>query len=366
VTRIGAVRTDARLIVALVHARLTIPDFDRSPLLVFYEVTRACDLVCRHCRAAANRRGHPDELTTDESLALIDAVAAFPTPPMLVLTGGDPLKRRDLFGLIDHAVASGLTTSIAPSPTRLVTDRVLARFRRSGVASIAISVDAAEPLPHDRLRGVPGTWDRAVHILRRAHRIGLPTQVNTVVTAETLDDLDPLAEMLATLGIMRWAVFFLVPVGRGTRLGRLTPQQYERAFHTLHRLSQRMPFAIKTTEAPFYRRFLAERGERLGHGPHPAAGVNDGRGVMFVSHTGELCPSGFLPLSCGRFPDDDPVDAYQQHPHFQRLRDPDQLGGKCGRCGYRAACGGSRARAFAVTGDPCAAEPDCAYLPPDW
>jgi MoaA/NifB/PqqE/SkfB family radical SAM enzyme len=338
-------------------------DFDRSPLLVFYELTRACDLACRHCRATARPDADPQQLDTATARALLNRLAEFDRPPMVVFTGGDPLKRADLLELIDHARDAGLRPSVAPSPTPLLTADAVEAMKRAGVASISISVDGPEAASHDRLRGFGGTFDRAVQALGWARRVGLSTQVNTVVTPENHDRLEPLADRLAGLGIARWSLFFLVPVGRGRTLGRLTPAQYDVAFDLLLRRGPDLPFAVKTTEAPFYRRRLLQNGQQLGGGRNPMAGINDGKGVMFVSHVGELCPSGFLPLVCGRFPADDPVEVYRGQRDFVRLRDPRLLRGKCGACGFKAVCGGSRARAFAVTGDYLAAEPDCGFLP---
>jgi MoaA/NifB/PqqE/SkfB family radical SAM enzyme len=173
---------------------------------------------------------------------------------------------------------------------------------------------------------------------------------------------------------MMWSVFFLVPVGRGLLEQRISPNQYEEVFEKLWRQSRRQPYGIKTTEAPHYRRFVIEHdGDPLAGPAAPSRrpsrprktplGVGDGKGVMFVGHTGEIYPAGFLPLECGRFPADSVVDVYQHHPTFLALRNPDGFGGKCGVCEYRDICGGSRARAFAVTGDPLAEEPDCVYTP---
>ncbi|MFV0442997.1 MAG: TIGR04053 family radical SAM/SPASM domain-containing protein [Planctomycetaceae bacterium] len=347
-------------------------DFNTSPLLVFYEVTRACDLVCQHCRACAQACADPEELSAGESRALINRLARFPERTMLVLTGGDPLKRSDIYELIEHGVAQGLDVSITPSATPLVTRSAIARLRDAGISRLAVSLDGADAGTHDAVRGVPGSFSRSLQILADARELGVPTQVNTTLTPGNMTQIEDLANMLARQGIVLWSVFFLVPVGRAEYLPRLDAEQSEAAFERLWRQSRRQPYAIKTTAAPHYRRFVLQHsrtdcnsrrsGSRLAAS---SFGVNDGRGVMFVSHRGLIMPSGFLPIVCGAFPQDDPVQVYQQAPVFRALRDASRLEGKCGDCEYRRVCGGSRARSFAVTGQLFAAEPDCAYQPND-
>lgn len=364
----------------------TAEDFDHSPLLVFYEVTRACDLVCTHCRACAATRPHRDELDHDASLALIDQLAEFPKPPLLVLTGGDPFKRADLADLVAHAAARGLRPSVSPSATPLVTREALRTLHERGMTRIAVSVDGADAATHDAIRGVPGTFDRALDIIRDAVGLGIGVQVNTTITRQNVHQVNRMAKVLAELGATMWSVFFLVPVGRGQKLERIEPGQYEEVFERLLFHAARQPYAIKTTEAPFYRRYVLTHGahpltppraavnHRPAAGP-PAAvpagpspfrgplGVNDGKGVMFVGHTGKVYPSGFLPITAGQFPRDHLVTLYQRGAIFRDLRNPQCLEGKCGRCEFRSVCGGSRARAFGLTGNPFAEEPDCTYQP---
>ena len=345
-------------------------DFHRSPMLVFYEVTQACGLVCKHCRACAQTDAHPGELSTEDSFRLIDQLAEFPEPPMLVLTGGDPFCRDDIFRLIDHAVRAGLETSITPSATPLVTSEAVQRLRESGIHRMAISIDGANAKTHDGIRGVQGSFVRSLEILSDARQIGLPTQVNTTVTPDNIGQIDALAELLSPLDITLWSVFFLVPVGRAELAVRLSPDECEDAFQKLWDQSQRQPYLIKTTEAPHYRRFSMQQERMSGTStngvrtPFRASGLNDGNGVMFVGHTGEIYPSGFMPIECGRYPQQSVVQVYQDSPLFKDLRDANRLEGKCRECEYRTICGGSRARSFALTGNPFAAEPDCAYIPP--
>lgn len=345
-------------------------DFQISPLLVFYEVTQACDLVCQHCRACAQTKPHPSELTTDDSLRLIGQLTEFPNPPMLVLTGGDPFKRQDIFDLVEYSAWKGLDVSITPSATPLVTPRAIRRLRDSGISRMAISIDGADAMTHDATRGVAGSFNRSLEILADARDAGIPVQVNTTLTPENLDQIDQLADLLARQDIVMWSVFFLVPVGRASQMSRLSADQCEAAFARLWHHAQKQPYAVKTTEAPHYRRFviqhqLPKAQGRSGAAPvgFISAGVNDGKGVMFVSHCGIVHPSGFLPIVCGFFPLEHVVAIYQQSPIFRALRDASRLEGKCRDCEFRNICGGSRARAYAVTGNLFAQEPDCAYVP---
>jgi AdoMet-dependent heme synthase len=341
-------------------------DFDHSPLLAFYELTRACDLRCAHCRAVAQPHRHPLELAPPASRLLIDALARFQRPPLLVLTGGDPLKREDVFDLVEHGTRRGLQVAMTPSATPLVTPEAIRRLRDAGLRTIAFSLDAVDAGGHDAFRGAQGSFEHTLRAIRWARAAGLSVQVNTTLAKHNFEQIDDLAELMAGLDIVLWSVFFLVPVGRALAEQRLGPQEHEIAFEKLHEQSLRREYGIKTTEAPHYRRFVMRRRKDQGKGARPAApihGTNDGRGVMFISHTGEIFPSGFLPLGCGRFPQDDPVQVYQSHPTFLAVRDADGFAGKCGQCEYRHICGGSRARAYALTGSATESDPDCAYIP---
>ena len=344
-------------------------NLSHSPLVVFYEVTQACDLVCRHCRANARPWRHPEELTTEQACALLDDLARFPSPPLVVLTGGDPLKRPDLFQIISHGVQRGLAVAITPSATPLLTRQVVRHFARLGVHRLAVSLDGADAATHDAFRGWLGSFDRTLAVMGWAREAGLPLQVNTTVVKDNLLQLDRMAELLSQEQIVLWSVFFLVPTGRGEGLGGLSAQECELAFEKLYLASQLYGYAVKTTEAPHYRRWVLQRRKRLGAKDHPEVNpwqllpTNDGRGTLFVSHTGRIYPSGFLPVECGRFPQQSVVQVYQRHPTFLLLRDTDRLEGKCGACEYRTICGGSRARAYAATGNLMAEEPCCNYVP---
>ncbi len=361
------------------HAPYTEADFSVSPLMFYYEVTQACDLVCKHCRASAQEEAHAEELTAAQSRALIAQVGTFPRRPTLVFTGGDPLKRRDLFALIAYARESGLTVALTPSATPLATRAAFEQAGAAGVSALGISLDGADAATHDAFRGWTGSFERTLGMLGDARDLGLPVQVNTSITRRNHAQIDAMAEVLARWGIAMWSVFFLVPVGRGVEEQRIAPEEYEEAFARLWHHARNQPYAVKTTEAPHYRRFVLERGGNplsgrgaAGEGQPASAvrgghraplGVGDGKGVMFVSHLGEIYPAGFLPLCCGRFPHDSVVETYQHHPTFLALRDPDGFRGRCGVCEYRRVCGGSRARAYALTGDPLETDPDCLYIP---
>jgi radical SAM protein with 4Fe4S-binding SPASM domain len=345
-------------------------DFDHSPMVVFYEVTRACDLLCKHCRASAQPHCDPRELSGVTARAMIDDLARFPKPPLLVLTGGDPLKRGDVFDLVEHAAARGLVVAMTPSATPLVTADAIQRLHASGLHRLAVSLDGGDAVTHDGFRRVAGSFAQTLWIVAEARRIGLPVQINTTVARHNLHQIDALAELIGGMDVALWSVFFLVPTGRAQVEQRITAEECEDVFERLWHHQRQHRFPIKTTEAPHYRRFVLQKvkgsGTR-GAARLPSVGTNDGKGVMFVSHTGEIYPSGFLPIRCGRFPQDSVVEVYQNSPLFQSLRDPDQLKGKCGVCEYNEICGGSRSRSYALSGgDPLAPEPDCAYVPPRW
>ncbi|MBI4492843.1 MAG: TIGR04053 family radical SAM/SPASM domain-containing protein [Chloroflexi bacterium] len=360
-------------------------DFDQTPYVVAWETTRACALACRHCRAAAIPRRDPHELTTAEGQRLIDDVVRLGRP-ILILTGGDPFMRRDLPDLARYAVASGLRVGLSPSATALATRQRLDVLREIGISMVHVSVDGLEAT-HDAFRGVAGSFARALGIMRDTRSLGLPLQIGTTVTRQTVRDLPGLAALLQEFDIQVWNVFFLVPTGRGQREDMLDALEIEVVLQWLWSLSKRVPFRVRTTAAQHYRRVVIQR-ERQARGLPPdlpsnevrweatgagyafrdgqapqQQGVNDGKGFAFVSHVGEVYPSGFLQMPAGNVRETSLVDLYRQHPLFRTLRDAAQLQGKCGACSFRAVCGGSRARAWALTGDPLASDPTCAYEP---
>jgi radical SAM protein len=360
-------------------ARLAEVDFDRAPFTIAWEITRACAFACRHCRAEAQPRRDPRELTTGEAFQLINQIREF-GDPILVVTGGDPMMRRDLFDVLGYAVERGLRTSLTPTTTRLVTPQALRRVRDTGVRRIAISIDGPTAEVHDAFRGFPGSFDTALAIVRDALDAGLSFQVNTTVSRYNLHLLDELSELVARLGAVQWSLFFLVPTGRATTADMIAPEEHERVFHWLYDLSRNAPFDVKSTAAPAYRRVVIQRAREGGDGrapialagagyryedglARPAKGVNDAKGFCFISHIGDVYPSGFLPLAAGNVRERSVVEIYRHSTLFRELRQPDLLKGKCGRCEFRDVCGGSRARAYALTGDELAADPSCVYEP---
>jgi radical SAM protein len=355
---------------------LFMPDFTQAPFLVIWEVTRACALACVHCRADAIHCRDPRELSTEEGFRLIDQVRAFgERPPLFVLTGGDPMRRPDLERLVAYAAASGLTVALTPSGTAAATRARLSALKDAGLSRVAVSLDGPTPEAHDAFRGVRGSYHWTMRIIDAAVELGLPLQINSTISRRTLPDFEAMAARVAELPVTLWALFFLIQTGRGASLEQITDLECERLLHRLYDLSLTSPFGIKTTEAPHYQRVVWQREqERLPDGaPLPSTNrrrqlraprsVNDGNGFVFVDHTGNICPSGFLPVQCGNVRSADLGAVYRDHEMFKRLRNPELLAGKCGQCPFREICGGSRSRAFASTGAVMASDPLCAYEP---
>lgn len=340
--------------------------FDEAPQRVYWELTRACDLACSHCRANADPRTNPRELGTHTVYRILNEIAA-ECRPHIILTGGDPLKRRDFFNIVKHTVDRGLPCLVAPSATALLTPEVIADLAALRVDAMSLSLDGSRPGIHDTLRGVEGTFDHTVTIGRRIVASGISLQINTLVTADTLADLPAIHARVRDIGAARWSLFFLIKTGRGARLRQITPQQAESVLTwALDRANDRHPM-VTTTEAPQYRRLAMTRRVKPLDGSAPPSmrglGVRDGNGVMFISHTGEIQPSGFLPLTAGNARTHNPLQIYRTSPLFQELRRPERFAGRCGCCEFREVCGGSRARAYAATGDPLESDPLCSYIP---
>lgn len=346
-------------------AHSTTDPFAERPFLVFWEITRACALACRHCRAEAQSHRHPDELDTGEALALVDQLARL-APPMLILTGGDPLMRPDVLTIGRRATEAGIRVGLSPAATARLTRFDFTKIRDAGIQRISLSLDGATAETHDRFRGLTGTFQRTLRAVELAHQAGLSIQINTTLTRSNLDEFPAFRDLMFELKPAMWSVFLLVPTGRAQADEVPDPADLERIFGEMAELVGKAPFAIKTTEGHHFRRVLAQRGlggDKGRQGMRSPLGIRDGRGVMFISHTGVVSPSGFLPMDCGNVRQRDPGDIYRNHPLFASLRDSDALGGKCGRCEFRRLCGGSRARAYGLTGDPFAADPACAYQP---
>ncbi|HEY7512076.1 MAG TPA: TIGR04053 family radical SAM/SPASM domain-containing protein [Vicinamibacteria bacterium] len=361
-------------------------DFQRAPFLVIWETTQSCALACRHCRASARPWRDPSELTTAEGRELIEQVAAMGTP-LLVLSGGDPVNRPDLFELVRHAKRYGLRTATIPAATSDLTEDLVANLKDAALDQMALSLDFPSAALHDAFRGVPGAFDKTIQAAAWARTAGLPLQINTTVCGDTVPYLEEMAALVEQLGAVFWEVFFLVPTGRGSVLAGLPAEECERLFDLLYRTQKKGGFVVKITEAPHYRRHVAQRERRLagergrpsGAVPMPALltrsegpghtvglaprGVNAGNGFLFVSHLGEIYPSGFLPISAGNVRGTRLDDAYRSSDLFRSLRDPDRLKGRCGACEFRFICGGSRSRAYAMTGDYLETDPWCTYQP---
>lgn len=341
-------------------------DFNDRPFLVFWEITRACALACSHCRAEAQPRRHPEELDNVEAATLIQQLAEL-KPPMLILTGGDPLMRRDALDLVRQATDAGLNVSLSPSATRRLLQVDFAELKAAGVQRMSLSLDGATRETHDSFRGVEGTYDRTIEAVRRAHAVGLGLQINTTLTRGNIHEYEAFKQLMFELKPAMWSVFLLVPTGRAGLDDLPDPEDIERVFEDMADLVGKAPFAVKTTEGHHFRRIVMQKTGGGASRPRPGMrsplGIRDGRGVMFISHTGEVSPSGFLPMVCGNVKTTHPAEIYRQHPLFVTLRDNDALGGKCGVCEYRGVCGGSRSRAYGVYGDPFAADPSCAYVP---
>ncbi len=351
----------------------TIHDFSRNPMLVYWEMTQACGLACKHCRAEAMPHPHPLELNTSESMAFLNQLLDFGDPlPHLILTGGDPLSRADLFPLIDYACGLGLEVSITPSATPLLTNDAITSLRQHGIQSLGLSLDGSTAEKHDAIRAVPGTFERTMEAARHAGRLGIPIQVNTLVAEETAADLPAIYHLLKnSFPVMRWSLFFLISVGRGKALNEVRPEVGEDIMRWVFDLVPRAPFAIKTTEAPSYRRIAIEKMRACGTSSsqmkntavYKGFQIRDGHGIVFVSNLGDIYPSGFLPLRCGNVRKNSLVHVYRESEIFRGLHSPDQFRGKCGECEYGHVCGGSRARAFAYTGDVLETDPFCPYVP---
>jgi radical SAM protein len=355
-------------------------DFNLAPFTIAWEVTRACAYACVHCRADAQHTRDPRELTTPEAFALIDRFARFGNNPILIFTGGDPMMRRDLYELIAYATQKGLRCSLTPTATGLPTRERLEQARLAGIRRVALSLDAPRAEIHDGFRQSPGSWQRTMDILHRAREAGLSVQVNTTVARHNLEILPEMVPFIREVEAVQWSLFFLVPTGRALAAQMITAEQHERVFNWLYDLAQNAPFDVKATAAPMYRRVAIQRrrAEQRGGGAvtfqgagfqyadglnRPTKGVNDGNGFLFISHTGDIQPSGFLPITAGNVRNDDVVEVYRQARLFTELRNPDKIKGRCGICEYRDVCGGQRGRAYGITGDYLASDPACAYIP---
>jgi AdoMet-dependent heme synthase len=283
-------------------------DYARTPVNIYWEMTQACPLACRHCRAESVPEPQPNELSFEEGVKFLHQIPGFGDPmPQLILTGGDPMARKDLYRLIDEAHKLGIAVSITPAASENLQRDVLVRLKEHQVEGLGLSLDGSTAERHDSIRGVAGTFDRTLQAMRWAQELGMPLQVNSLVAAETADDISAIYELLQPFGIARWSLFFLISVGRGKVLQPLSPLEGEKLMGWIHQTSMAAPFIMATTEAPSYRRVALERmraggmnGEQIkASSVYRGFGIRDGNGIVFVSHTGDVCPAGFLPLVLG-------------------------------------------------------------------
>ncbi|MBA4180147.1 MAG: radical SAM/SPASM domain-containing protein [Anaerolinea sp.] len=364
-------------------------DFARAPFTVAWEITRACALACIHCRAEAQPRRDGGELSTAEAFGVIDQIVDI-GGPILIVTGGDPLMRPDCFEIIERAASRGLRVAFSPSATARCTRAAIERARDAGVSRIQISLDGPDAASHDAFRGVRGSFERTLRILESIQDAGLALQVGTTVSRHSIGRLPEIARLIERFGPVMWSVFFLVPTGRGEASDMVSAEEHEWAFNWLYDAAKTSPYDIRTTAAMAYRRVVIQRrraeveqgggadgkASRLSfpnvagagysfHGEMGMSmkGVNDGDGFAFIDHTGNVCPSGFLPLSAGNLREQPFANIYRGSQLFRDLRDRSLLKGKCAVCEYRPVCGGSRARAYALTGDYLASDPSCVYEP---
>ena len=372
-------------------------DNNERPFMIIWETTQACDLACRHCRAEAHPDPDPRSLNFEQAKLLLGQARSFGNPsPIFIFTGGDPFKRDDIFDLVNYATEIGLAAAVSPSGTPLLNRENLLKLKEAGTKAISLSIDASTAERHDDFRQVPGSYDLTVRGWQTAREIGLKLQVNTTVTRYNLTDLPHLFKLVQELGAMTWSLFLLVPTGRGLQTDEITPAEYEAVMHFLYDASKYI--SAKTTEGHHYKRVVLQRSileekglpwedyitlppiyrqlkteldqivAEKGLKPRPSIKrtpmhINAGNGFVFISHLGDVFPSGFMPVSAGNVKEKSLVNIYRQAPLFQSLRDVDQLEGRCGLCEFSGVCGGSRSRAYAMTGNPMAEEPFCTYEP---
>lgn len=365
---------------------VTIPETRREerPSVVVWEVSRACDVACLHCRPSVQTKRSSLELSTWEGYDLIGEVSEL-APERFAFSGGDPLKRADILELVDAAARRGLDPVLSASATPLLVPETIEKLKLAGLGRLALSLDGASAEAHDGVRGLSGAYRVTVDSIRHARTIGLPVEVNTIVSRFSAGQLESMIPLLAELGVVGWNLHFYVPGGTGGADDMIGPHDAEQVFARLYEASRHVPYAIHTTEANHYRRYVLQRELRenpdlarqvferglnfaalvssMETRPHPLASVNDARRSVFVSHIGEVYPSHFLPLSGGNIRFRRLSHIYRSSPLFAAIRSSAELGGKCGVCEFKDVCGGSRARAYAVAGDPLASEPVCAYQP---
>jgi radical SAM protein len=372
-------------------------DLNERPFMIIWETTNACDLACRHCRAKAIPEHDPLMLAFEEAKQLLEQVESFGKPrPIFIFTGGDPFKRADLFDLLAYGNELGLAMAVSPSGTPLLNEANLRRVKENGAKAISLSLDGSTPERHDDFRRVAGSFALTTRGWQIAQGVGLKLQLNTTVTRYNLADLPNIFRLVVEYGAMTWSLFFLVPTGRGKAEDEISPAEYEAVMHFLYDCSKYI--SAKTTEGHHYKRVVLQRSILDEKGLpvedyfelHPVyfqlrdamqriviekglqskemirrtpMHINAGNGFVFVSRRGDVFPSGFMPVKVGNIREKSLVEIYREAPLFNTLRNPDSLEGRCGLCEFVGVCGGSRSRAYAMTGNPLAEEPFCTYEP---
>lgn len=344
-----------------------------TPRLIAWEITRSCEFDCIHCRAAARYGPYRNELTTEEIFRTLENIARF-SKPIIIITGGDPLMRDDVFDIAQYGTELGLRMVMAPCGKPL-SDETVQNMIDSGIQRISISLDGATAESHDAFRRVPGAFDGAIKAIEAAKRNGLEFQINTTVTRQNVHELEDILNLTIELGAVAFNPFLLVPTGRGKELAEqeISPDEYERVLNWIYEQRENLPIQFKPTCAPHYYRIFRQREREKGikvtpetHGLDAMSkGCMGGQSFAFISHTGTVQICGFLDIECGdiRKADYNFEHIWNTSPEFLQMRDLDHYHGRCGYCEYRMVCGGCRARAFATTGDYLDEEPYCIYQP---
>ncbi len=355
-------------------------DYNKQPMplrAVVWEATRACRFACAHCRAMAQPKRSPVELSKDEVIKLVEEIASFPnSKPLFVISGGDPLLRDDVFEIASYATKLGLKVGMSPSGSDITPD-VVRMMKGSGVKIVSISVDGSREEIHDSFREVPGAFQMAMQSIKYIREGGIPFQINTTVSRHNIYDLLNIYELVFEVGASAWDVFVFIPIGRGRinhKILGLSPHEYEDVLNLIYKISLRSKISVRMTCSPPYMRVvLHEKGEDGWKSQEGrtiqsmgARGCLSGNGFAFVSHMGNVYGCGFLPIPAGNIRKQNFRDIYEKSPLFSKLRDYDLIQGKCGVCEFKTACGGCRARALTMKGNFLDEDPYCAYIPQHW
>lgn len=346
----------------------------KAPRILAWEITRSCNLSCAHCRAAAEFGHYKGELSLDEIKAVIDNIVTI-SNPILILTGGEPLLRPDIWDIIDYAQEKGAMPVVGTNAT-LITDEIAAKLAAHKIPRISVSIDFAKAEDHDRFRGEPGSFDAAVEGIKAAKRHGVGVQINTTVTKENAKDLPAIHDLAEELGVDAFHIFMLVPTGRGSDLLgiELSPQESEEVLTWAYHRQKTSPLHFKPTDSPHYYRIIRQQAKLEGkkvtreqYGMEAMTrGCLGGITFGFISHTGDIQPCGYFDMQLGNVKEEPFASIWTNSRVFNDLRDYSLLKGKCGACEYKGVCGGCRARALEITGDYMESEPYCAYIPEGW